>query len=195
MADWRPNRAADGAVRQRAVFLDRDGVLIRTTVRDGKPYAIAPLEDAVILDGVQDACAELSRAGLLLIVVTNQPDVARGTTLRSFVEETNRYLIRALGLYDARVCYHDDGDGCDCRKPKPGLITGAAEEFGIDLAQSTMVGDRWRDIEAGRRAGCHTVLIGDGYAEPPSEPPDHTAASLADAVPWICSSLATAERS
>jgi len=171
--------------RRRAVFLDRDGVLIHSAVRDGKPYAITETEPAVVLDGVHEACAALKQAGLLLVMVTNQPDVARGTTSRHFVETTNAGLVTALGLDDARVCYHRDEDGCDCRKPKPGLLTAAARDLSIDPAASIMVGDRWRDVEAGRNAGCRTVLIDRRYTETRSGTPDHVADSLSEAVPWI----------
>lgn len=176
------------------MFLDRDGVLIRTHVRDGKPYAVTAAQDVAILDGVRDACEALARAGFMLVMITNQPDVARGKAPRSFVEDVNARLAATLGIDSVRVCFHDDRDNCDCRKPKPGLIIGAAEDLAIDLRCSVMVGDRWRDIEAGARAGCLTVLVGDGYDEVMPRPPDHRTASLADAVPWIRSSLATAER-
>ena len=183
-----PKQNALGEAR-RGIFLDRDGVLIHTNVIGGKPYAIAPPDRAEILDGVRDACAALSRAGFLLVMVTNQPDVARGATPRSFVEGVNGFLARELGLNDVRVCYHDDTDGCDCRKPKPGLITQAAAAFAIDLPGSIMIGDRWRDIEAGARARCRTVLIGDGYGERMPRPPDFSAPSLSEALPWLLTPL------
>lgn len=168
-----------------AVFLDRDGVLIDTAVRDGKPYAITETEPVTVLDGVLEACTELRAAGFLLVLVTNQPDVARGQTRVDFVERTNADLAAMLGLDDVRVCYHQDSDHCNCRKPKPGLLTRAATEMSVDLSASFMVGDRWRDIEAGRNAGCKTVLIERAYREPRAEAPDHTAHSLLDTVPWI----------
>ena len=171
---------------QPAVFLDRDGVLIRTQVADGKPAAITPSDAVVLCDGAEEACATLSRAGFALVMVTNQPDVRRGRTTREFVEATNRALALRLGLDDVRVCFHDDGDGCDCRKPKPGLILASAAALGIDLGASVMVGDRGRDIEAGARAGCRTVLVGAGFGDSFPFPPDFTAASLRDAVGWIC---------
>ncbi len=173
---------------RRAVFLDRDGVLIRTHVVDGKPFAITPGDPVVLSEGAAEACAALSRAGFVLVMVTNQPDVARGTSTREFVEATNRWLASTLGLDDVRVCYHVDADGCDCRKPRPGMLLAAATDLGIALAQSIMVGDRWRDIEAGRRGGCRTVLVGTGYGDAFPAPPDLTVAGLRDAVPWICGS-------
>lgn len=170
---------------QRAIFLDRDGVLIRNIVRDGRPYGITDGEPAIIIDGVEDACAALSGLGFLLVMVTNQPDVATGRTSRRFVEVTNADLARKLHLHDVQVCFHDDGDGCDCRKPKPGMILNVAAKLNIDLPASIMVGDRWRDIEAGKRAGCRTVLIDYGYLDRQAPPSDHVAASLFAAVEWI----------
>jgi D-glycero-D-manno-heptose 1,7-bisphosphate phosphatase len=170
----------------RAVFLDRDGVLNRVRVREGKPYPPATAEELEILPGVPAALASLRAAGFALIVVTNQPDVARGSALRESVEAMNAQLAKALPIDEWRVCYHDDSDACSCRKPKPGLLTEAAAALAIDLTRSWMIGDRWRDIDAGHAAGCRTVLIDYGYDErPPSTEPEFRAASLAEAAEWI----------
>jgi D-glycero-D-manno-heptose 1,7-bisphosphate phosphatase len=130
--------------------------------------------------------AKLKERGYLLIVVTNQPDVARGVQARAEVEAMNARIAAAMPVDEFRVCYHDAGDNCDCRKPKPGLILQAAERFSIALPESFLVGDRWRDIEAGASAGCKTVWIDCGYDEPgPSLPPDARVRSLEEAVLWI----------
>ncbi len=172
---------------RRAVFLDRDGVLNRAIVRNGKPYPPAALRELEIVPDAPAALRALKAAGSLLIGVTNQPDVARGTQRREVVDAINAALLAGLPLDEMLVCYHDDGDGCACRKPSPGLLIEAAARHGIDLSGSFMIGDRWKDIEAGRRAGCATILIGHGYAEagPGGGPPDYTAHSLADAAAWI----------
>ena len=170
---------------RRAVFLDRDGVLIRAAVRDGLPFPIEDPEEVEVLPGVRAACAALRRAGLLLVVFTNQPDVARGTTTKATVEAINAALRRQVELDDVSVCFHDDGDGCDCRKPAPGMLLRAAARWDVALTQSVVVGDRWRDIEAGRRAGCHTVFVDHGYRERQPAEPDLVASSLAEALPWI----------
>ncbi|ESS15128.1 D,D-heptose 1,7-bisphosphate phosphatase [Betaproteobacteria bacterium MOLA814] len=164
-----------------AVFLDRDGVINRAVVRDGKPYPPANLAAMEILPGVPDALAALHDAGFMLIVVTNQPDVARGTTPMAVVKEINNHLAACLPIDEFRTCYHDNGDACDCRKPLPGALLSAARQHGIDLGQSYMVGDRWRDIEAGQRAGCKTLFIDYGYAEKQPESVNFRAQSLAEA--------------
>lgn len=165
---------------RQAVFLDRDGVINRAVVRDGKPYPPANLAEMEILPGVFDAMVALHDAGFMLVVVTNQPDVARGKTSLAVVEEINNYLASCLPIDEFRTCYHDSGDGCDCRKPLPGSLMAAAKQHGIDLGESYMVGDRWRDIEAGQRAGCKTFFIDYGYAEKQPESVNHRAGSLAE---------------
>jgi D-glycero-D-manno-heptose 1,7-bisphosphate phosphatase len=169
-----------------AVFLDRDGVLNLPVLREGKPYPPARCEDLVLMPGVHEALSALRENGFLLYVVTNQPDVARGTQRRSEVEAMHAILRRELPLDGVYVCYHDDADACGCRKPGPGLLAAAAAQHGISLADSYMIGDRWRDVEAGRRAGCRTVWIHSGYSERgPSVSPDATVDSLTEAVHWI----------
>lgn len=170
---------------RRAVFLDRDGVLIRAIVREGKPYPPSKVSQLEILPGVPEALEELRGAGFLLVVVTNQPDVARGTALREDVEAIHAALRGKLPLDDIRVCYHDNQDSCECRKPMPGMILAAARDLHIDLAKSYMVGDRWRDIDAGNRAGCRTVFIDGGYQEDLRSVPDSRASSMAEAATQI----------
>lgn len=144
------------------------------------------LDEVDVLLGVPEACRRLRAAGFALIVATNQPDVARGRLTRDAVETIHDLLRRQLPLDDIRVCYHDDTEGCGCRKPKPGMLLAAARDFGIDLARSFMVGDRWRDIEAGRRAGCRTVFIDYHYDEPRPLGADFVTDSLLGAAEWIC---------
>jgi len=172
-------------VTRRAVFLDRDGVLNRAVVHNGKPYPPSGLEDLEIPPGVGKACRDLHQAGFVLIMVTNQPDVARGTQTRAGVDAINQVLLDRLGLDEIKVCYHDDSDNCRCRKPKPGLILEAAHDWTIDLTASFVVGDRWKDIEAGRRAGCSTIFIQNGYSEVSPKTFDKLARSLTDAADWI----------
>lgn len=170
----------------KAVFLDRDGVLNRAVVRNGKPFPPSGVDELEILPDVPDALAALKAHGFLLLVITNQPDVARGAQQRSIVESLHDKLRAWLPLDDFFVCYHDDVDACDCRKPKPGLLFRAAAKYELDLASCYLIGDRWRDIDAGHAAGCATAWIDRGYAEkPPSSPPGVRVASCAEAVDWI----------
>lgn len=166
------------------VFLDRDGVLNRALVRDGVPHPPASAADLEILPGVTEALERLRRAGYRLVVVTNQPDVARGVTTRGAVESIHERLTQALPIDAIRVCYHDDADGCACRKPKPGMLLA---EVDADFGASIMIGDRWRDIEAGRAAGCATVLVDWGLAEPLRHEPDARVGTLSEAADWILS--------
>jgi D-glycero-D-manno-heptose 1,7-bisphosphate phosphatase len=169
--------------RPRAVFLDRDGVINRAVVRDGKPHPPASVAELDILPGVPDALARLRDAGYHLAVVTNQPDIARGVTTTAVVEAIHEHLRTVLGLDDIRVCPHDDADQCDCRKPKPGLLLRPPS---FDMAASVMIGDRWRDIEAGLTAGCGvTILVEGHYDEPVLHEPTIRLGSLADATDWL----------
>jgi D-glycero-D-manno-heptose 1,7-bisphosphate phosphatase len=171
----------------RAVFLDRDGVLNASVVRNGKPYPPASIDEVIVPDGVPEAVKILKDAGFLLVCCTNQPDVGRGTQSSHEVERINHYLADLLGLDGVEVCY-DAQDGGPRRKPEPGMLLDAASRFGIDLFQSYMVGDRWRDVEAGRRAGCTPILIECGYDERwPVALPEHVVYSLREAAQLIIS--------
>jgi transaldolase len=172
-----------------AVFLDRDGVLNRTAVRDGTPYPPSMVDEVEVLPGVEAALRKLRDRGLPLIVVTNQPDVARGTQTRAVVEQINDFLARRLGVTAVYTCYHDNADDCACRKPRPGMLTRAAEEHGIDLRRSFMVGDRWGDVAAGAAAGCTTILIDLPYSQCHRCTPDHKVADLAAAADIILAEL------
>ena len=173
--------------RKPAVFLDRDGVINRALTREGKPYPPSGLAEFEILPGVLEACAMIKQAGFLIVVVTNQPDVGRGTLKRAVVESIHAHLRRLLPLDGVEVCYHPGrGDSlCDCRKPQPGMLRRAAQSLNIDLAASWMVGDRWRDIDCGHAAGCHTVFLDYGYDEPLKQQPDYRAQSLLEAADLI----------
>ena len=169
-----------------ALFLDRDGVVCRAVVRDGKPFPARSLQELDVLPGVEKALHKAGALGLVRILVTNQPDVARGTLARQVVEAMHERLRAELEIDDVLVCWHDDADACACRKPKPGLLLEGAGRHGVDLGKSFMVGDRWRDVEAGVRAGCRTVWIDCGYDEQgPPTAPDYRCHDLAEAVEWI----------
>jgi D-glycero-D-manno-heptose 1,7-bisphosphate phosphatase len=142
------------------VFLDRDGILNELVIRDGQAVSPRRLDDFRLLDVAGQAVKRLGRMGLHVLVATNQPDIARGLMNPRDLEEMTRRLQAALAVDDVMVCPHDDADGCECRKPKPGMLLALAERWHVDLSQSFLVGDSWKDVEAGRRAGCRTVLVG-----------------------------------
>jgi D-glycero-D-manno-heptose 1,7-bisphosphate phosphatase len=171
----------------RAVFLDRDGVINRSLARQGRPFSPQSLAEFEILPEVPAACAKLKAAGFLLVVATNQPDVGRNIMKKEVVEEIHAEMRRRLPLDRVEVCYHSGrpDDECDCRKPRPGMLQRAARELGIDLAQSWMVGDRWRDVDCGHAAGCRTIFINRGYIEELRQRPDFSAGNLAVAVDII----------
>lgn len=169
----------------KAIFLDRDGVINKAIVRDGKPYPPSHLDELEIIRGVHEALRELKEAGYLLIVVTNQPDVARGTISKETVDGINSFLLENLPLDDIFVCFHDSSDMCGCRKPLPGLLLQATEEYDISNEDSFMIGDRWRDIEAGNKAGCRTIFIDYGYEEKQPDNYELKVKSLAEASKFI----------
>lgn len=169
----------------RAVFFDRDGVLNAAVVRDGKPYPPNSVDELEIDTDAAAVVEGLRGQAFEIIVFTNQPDVARGTVPRAAVESIHRRLREQTGIDAFYVCYHDDADACACRKPLPGMLLTASAERGIDLSRSYVVGDRWRDIEAGRRAGCRTVWIDRDYNEKPADAPASRVANLLEAYEWI----------
>jgi D-glycero-D-manno-heptose 1,7-bisphosphate phosphatase len=169
-----------------AVFLDRDGTLNLQVVRAGKPYPPDRLEDFRLFDDVPAACRALHAAGYVLVVATNQPDVGRGDQKQAVVESMHALLKELVPEIDRiEVCYAP-GQGVEHpenrrRKPEPGMVLDAARELGLDLSRSWMVGDRWRDVDCGRRAGIRTVFIDFGYAEELRATPDFTVKSFKEA--------------
>ena len=173
-------------MKSRAIFLDRDGVLNRAVVREGKPYPPPRVEDVEVYSGLREQLQRLKDLGFILIVVTNQPDVARGTTSKQTVEEINGLIRRELPAIDqVIVCFHDNSDGCNCRKPRPGMLLSGAAEFDVDLTRSYMIGDRRSDVEAGLAAGGRTIFIDRAYAEPSPTNFHHRVSSTQEALTII----------
>jgi D-glycero-D-manno-heptose 1,7-bisphosphate phosphatase len=171
---------------RRAVFLDRDGVINANVERDGRLVAPMTLDDFRLLPGAAESIRKLKEADFVTIVVTNQPDVATGRTPRTVVEAMHAKIRASMPLDDIKVCYHSDADRCGCRKPKPGLILNAAREHDIDVSLSYVVGDRWRDVEAGRQAGCKmTILVRQGSLQDDSVQADRIVGSVSEAVDFI----------
>jgi D-glycero-D-manno-heptose 1,7-bisphosphate phosphatase len=173
---------------RRAVFLDRDGVINRAIVREGKPYAPITLEALEILPGVPEALERLRNAGFLNIVVTNQPDVGAGKLPREVLTAMHDRLLKTLPIDAVKVCCHVEADGCDCRKPQPGMLIEAAGEFDVNLEASFLVGDRWRDVAAGQRVGCKCFFVDYRYPEKRPEKPYLAVNSLAEAASLILQS-------
>lgn len=170
------------------MFLDRDGVINRAIVRDGKPYPPDSLQALEVLPGVPRALESLRAAGYLNVVVTNQPDVATGKQTREAVAAIHHQLLVSLALDAVKVCFHVDADACDCRKPRPGMLLEAAREMQIDLSKSFLVGDRWRDVGAAHAAGCRALFIECSYKEKRPDKPYVAVNSLAEAAEIILQS-------
>lgn len=173
-----------------AIFLDRDGTLNLQVVRAGKPYPPETVAEFSLFPGVPEACAQLAAAGFVLVVATNQPDVGRGDQSQAVVEAMHAKLRQLVpSIEHIEVCYAP-GQGVVHpedyrRKPEPGMITDAARDLGLDLTRSWMVGDRWRDIDCGQRAGVRTVFIDFGYDEALRAAPDFTVKNFTEAAAVI----------
>ncbi len=168
-----------------AVFLDRDGVVNEVEIRDGLPVGPLNIKDFVLVKGLAEDISRLKAFGFIVFVATNQPEISRGGLTLQMLELMHDRLLGLAAVDGIYVCPHDDHDGCNCRKPKPGLLLNAARDHDIDLRQSYMVGDRRRDIEAGQAAHCKTILVRHGYSEELSQPPDVEVGNLTGAVEYI----------
>jgi D-glycero-D-manno-heptose 1,7-bisphosphate phosphatase len=166
-----------------AVFFDRDGVLVKPVLRHGIPYAPLRREDFSLLPGGAEAVRAVRAASLLAIVVTNQPEVRRGTLDPALLDEFHRLLREQVPVDDILVCPHDDRDRCECRKPKTGMILEAARRHSLDLARSYMIGDTDRDLGAARAAGLPLILIDAPYNQ--GLQPDRRVADAVAAAEWI----------
>jgi D-glycero-D-manno-heptose 1,7-bisphosphate phosphatase len=176
------------------VFLDRDGVLNAAIIRDGRPYPPMAADQLTILPGVPEACRALRSRGYVLAIVTNQPDIARGTLDMETLDQIHARLQERVCIDSVWVCPHDDDDHCSCRKPAPGLLLAAAAHHHLDLRSSFLIGDRWRDIEAGRAAGCRTILIRkQTYRERQAVGADIELPDLTQAASWIDAEIARAQ--
>ena len=168
----------------RAVFLDRDGTMNVAVARDGLPYGSPRSRDELeMAPDAETATARLREAGFVLFGITNQPEVSRGQVSRAMVETLNATVAAHCGVTEMFVCWHDDPDGCDCRKPKPGLILQAAAKHDVDLPRSFVVGDRCKDAEAAQAAGCRAVIVDQGWAGECTV--GTRVRSLGEAVDWI----------
>jgi len=166
----------------RAAFLDRDGVINEALIKNGIPFSPSSVADLKIISGVQSAISKLRKHGYIPVVITNQPDVSRGRLNPDSLNAIHRFLAEKLGIDHFFVCPHDDIDNCECRKPKPGMIRDAASKLKIDLSKSFLVGDRWKDVEAGHLAGVNVYFIDYFYSELRPKLPYERVSSLSEAV-------------
>jgi len=157
----------------KAIFLDRDGVINLPIILDKAPYPPQDIYQLIIIPHIANTLLTLTKLGYLNIIVTNQPDVARGIQTKAKVERINNFLLGALSIDDIFVCYHDNKDNCSCRKPKAGMLLKAAKKYNIDFSKSWMIGDRTTDIEAGKKVGCKTIFIDYNYKETKSIKSDY----------------------
>jgi D-glycero-D-manno-heptose 1,7-bisphosphate phosphatase len=162
-----------------ALFLDRDGVLNELVERQGRLVSPRRLSDFRIVDGAIEAIWRVRDLGVPRFVVTNQPDIARGLMPLSELDAMHALLRRSMPITDIAYCPHDEGDACNCRKPKPGLVLTLAEQWRVSLQQSVLIGDAARDMSAGRTAGCFNILLGD--SETDASAADCRAATLHEA--------------
>lgn len=171
--------------KKSAIFLDRDGVLNKLIMRNGKAQAPYTIDEFELYPGVIEALEIIKAKNYLAIVVTNQPDVSRGWVPLESVELINNKIRELLPIDDIKICFHENHHNCHCRKPLPGMLLDAAKEWNIDLISSFMIGDRFGDIGAGHKAGCKTILIGKGDEQKNFPDPDYRADLLIDAIKQV----------
>jgi D-glycero-D-manno-heptose 1,7-bisphosphate phosphatase len=168
------------------IFLDRDGTLIEAITASNMPGSINKIEQLVFQPGAVEGCKRLSKAGHILVLVTNQPDISRGYASFEDVTAINTHVMKNCAIDCVMMCPHDDNDLCDCRKPRFGMLTKAATYYQIELdRRSVIIGDRWRDIDCGTAAGISTIHVHGGHSEPLKSQPHYYASSMIDAAMWF----------
>lgn len=167
-------------VMNKAIFLDRDGVINRVIMHNGIPNPPIRLSDVYLITGIKELIKKWHDDGYIVIVITNQPDVANNIVTKNKVDKINKYLKSEVMFDDIFVCYHNGNDNCNCRKPKVGLFIEAKTKYNIDFSKSYMIGDRWKDMEAGEKVGCKTIFIDNNYEEKKPIGPDYTFNKVSD---------------
>jgi D-glycero-D-manno-heptose 1,7-bisphosphate phosphatase len=166
--------------KNKAIFFDRDGVLNKTLLKNGKPYAPRNIKDFKIISDAYSILSYLKSLNYLMFVVTNQPDVGNGYMDKIIVEEMHEMILDQLPIQEIFTCYHSQKDNCSCRKPKTGMLEKAHKKFNLNIKDCFIVGDRFSDIEAGQKFKFQTVMIGTGYGEKPLAKPDFNIDKLED---------------
>lgn len=172
-------------ISNRAIFLDRDGVLTVSTVRKGKGYAPLSLDQFRFYPGVANCVNRIRELGFIPILVSNQPDVANGLLPIHVLEQMNQKIRQELDITEINNCTHNNENQCLCRKPKPGMLTASANKLGINMNESWMIGDRDGDISAGIAAGCRTIFIDRNLRAESGELAHLICGSLEEAIDFI----------
>ena len=170
---------------KKAVFLDRDGVVSRAVVINNRPFSIRRASDLQILDEVNEALGIFGKLALIPIIISNQPDVARGLLSQLEHEKIESKIVTLTGISKIYTCTHDEKDNCFCRKPKPGLILKAAEDHDIDITKSYLIGDRWRDMDLAKNVDCRSFFINRNYEEKYPEYFDYETGSILESAKII----------
>jgi len=170
---------------QKAIFLDRDGVLNKLVPRDGGMFSPRALAEFELFPWTSTALSRLADHGYELIVVTNQPDISRGLLEHSELEKIHQKLRALTPIRHIYICPHDSGNGCNCRKPGPGLLLQAARDLKLNLRTSWTVGDRDSDLLAGQQAGTRTVFVKGGQQDFPATPATAIVPDLDSATSYI----------
>ena len=165
-------------IKEAAIFFDRDGVLIEAPLINKKPTSVQSLKDVKLCKNILEIC-KYYKKNYYLIMVTNQPDYSRGVNSKKNIVNINNFLKKKLNLDMIYVCYSDN-EKCIDRKPNPGMLLKAKKKYKINLKKSFMIGDRWRDVGAGNRAGCRTVFIDRNYSEKLIYKPNYSIRKLKD---------------
>lgn len=165
-------------IKEAAIFFDRDGVLIEAPLINKKPTSVQSLKDVKLCKNILEIC-KYYKKNYYLIMVTNQPDYSRGVNSKKNIVNINNFLKKKLNLDMIYVCYSDN-EKCIDRKPNPGMLLKAKKKYKINLKKSFMIGDRWRDVGAGNRAGCRTIFIDRNYSEKLIYKPNYSIRKLKD---------------
>jgi len=144
-----------------AVFLDRDGVINEVVFHKevNKPSSPWKFEEFEMFLDIKKPLKKLKKLGYYLFIISNQPDISRGFIEEGTTEKINQIIYKKLPIDEIITCPHDDAHNCNCRKPKPGMINILAKKYDIDKTKSFLIGDSWKDIEAGKSAGLKCILL------------------------------------
>lgn len=169
--------------KKKAVFLDRDGVINAIVSRGGKLSVPFSVNEFKVIEGAREAVALLKAHGFVCIVVTNQPDIARGNLSEKNLSAIHKYMQKETGVEAVYFCPHSKDGECNCKKPAMGMVQDAVREHGIVLAESWLVGDRWRDIQMAKNAGLKSILVVTDATKEDVVPmePDYSVKNLSEA--------------